>query len=60
MITKELRTELEKIPCTLKDGGTFQYLSETKKEVTMKCPVCSKRRISNIIKVNVTSKTKEK
>ena len=57
MISKELRTKLEKIPCTLKDGGTFQYLSEDKKgNVKMKCLKCAERGLSNIITVTITPK----
>ncbi len=57
MISKELRDELEKIPCTLKDGGFFQYLSEDKKgNIKMKCPKCTKKGLSNIITVQVTPK----
>jgi hypothetical protein len=55
MISKELRDELEKTPCTLNDGGFFQYLSENKKGdiITMKCQKCQERGLSNIIKVEV-------
>ncbi len=57
MISKETREQLEKLPCTLKDGGFFQYLSEDKKgNVKMKCPKCAERGISNIIKVEITKK----
>ena len=61
MISKEVREQLEKIPCTLKDGGKFQYLSENKKGniVQMKCPKCQKKGISNIIKVEIKPKNKE-
>ena len=61
MISKELRTELEKIPCTLKDGGNFQYLSENKNgSIKMKCPECQKRGLSNIITVNIKAQKSTK
>lgn len=54
MISKETRNELEKIPCTLRDGCKFQYLSEDKKgNIKMKCPRCEAKGISNIISVKV-------
>jgi len=57
MITKEERDQIEKIPCTLKDGGFFQYVSENKKgDIKLKCPVCEKSGISNIIIVNINKK----
>ena len=50
MISKKARDKLEKIPCTLRCGGKFQYVSETKKGVIkMKCPKCEKKGLSNII-----------
>ena len=57
MISKEVRTQLEKIPCTLKDKATFQYLSEDKKgNIKMKCPKCAEQGTSNIITVTVKPK----
>ena len=61
MISKEVIDQLEKIPCTLKDGGFFQYLSEDKKgNIKLKCPKCAKKGLSNIIKVQVTPKKEGK
>lgn len=61
LISKELREELEKIPCTLKCGSNFQFLSQDSKgNIKMKCLGCSKKGLSNIISITVKPKrTKE-